>query len=123
MADRQRTQTWGSWLLIAAAAIAFLVSLYDFLLAWAINHTIGAGIVLVSSAILTLAAVAILAWRSMPVWLSVVLLIGLAADVLGTAVAAYFLTEWIVLALMAAAAIGWLAIVIASAATPREQPA
>lgn len=114
---------WGRWLLFVAAALGVLVSLYDFFLAWGISHTVGTGIVLVSTAIMAVSALAFLIWRAMPAWLRVLLLIGLALDVIGTGVAAYFLTAWLLLALMVVAAIGWFGTVFSGSGKPREQMA
>jgi len=114
---------WGIWLLFLAAVVAALASLYDFLIAWGINHTLGAGIVLVTTIIMAVAALAMLTWRAMPNWLRVLLLIGLAVDVIGTGVAAYFLTAWVLLILMIIAAIGWFGTVFSGANKPREQMA
>lgn len=82
-ADRAGFATW-SLALIAAAALGFLVAVYDWFLACGINHTIGAGIVLVSTAIMLLAAVAV-GLLAMPGWLRILLLIGLGLDAACTA--------------------------------------
>lgn len=123
MATARERPGWGIWLLFVAAVIAFVVSLYDFFIAWGINHTIGTGIVLVSTAIMAVAALVILVWRAMPASLRVLLLIGLALDLIGTGVAAYFLAAWLLLALMIVAAIGWFGTVFSGASQPREQMA
>jgi hypothetical protein len=123
MASARERPGWGIWLLFIAAVIAVLVSLYDFLLAWGINHTLGSGIVLAAIAIMALAALTILAWAAMPRWLRVLLLIGLALDVLGTGLAAYFLTAWVLLALMVVAAIAWVATAFSGVTPSREQVA
>lgn len=123
MAIAREQPGWGIWLLAAAAVISVLVTLFNYLIAWGINHTLGTAIVLVTSVIMAVAALAILFWATMPGWLRVVLLVGLALDVIGTGVAAYFLEAWILLALMVVAAIGWLAAVFGGATQPREQTA
>jgi hypothetical protein len=123
MASARERPGWGMWLLFAAAVIGVFASLYAFLIAWGIRHTLGSGIVLVSTAIMALAALAICLWAAMPGWLRILLLIGLALDIVGTGVAAYFLTAWVLLALMIVAAVAWLAAVFSGSITPREQVA
>jgi hypothetical protein len=115
------TAKWGGWLLIVAAAIGFLVALYDFFLAWGIRYSIGSGIVVFSTAIMTVAALVIVFARPAR-WVRIVLGIGLVLDFLGTALAAYFLESYLLTALSLIAGIGWL-IYVLSAPVRQEQPA
>lgn len=50
---------WGGWLLIAASALGLVVALYDFFLAWGIKHSVGSAIVVLSTAVMTVAALLI----------------------------------------------------------------
>jgi hypothetical protein len=113
---------WGGWLLMAAAAIGFLVALYDFFLAWGIRHSIGSGIVVFSTAVMTIAALVIVL-TNCPRWLRVVLGIGLVLDFLGTALASYFLESYLLTALSLVAGLGWLVFALSPDRLPAEQPA
>lgn len=115
------SEKWSGWLLIAAAAVGFLVALYDFFLAWGIRYSIGSGIVVFSTAIMTVAALVIVFARPAR-WVRIVLGIGLVLDFLGTALAAYFLESYLLTALSLIAGIGWL-IYVLSAPVRQEQPA
>lgn len=99
----------GAWLMAAAGALGLLVStIAYFRRASGVDHTAGALLVVVSTLLLTGAAVALALtvgargrWR----WPLFVLAL---LDVLGTALAAYFLHAWLLLALMAVALAGWI---------------
>lgn len=91
-----------------AAAAGFMVALVDYLVRGSgIDHTGGALLVTLSSAVLFILGVALArgsvkrqAWRVLLIVLAII-------DVLGTGVAAYFLHAWWLLAFMALAVIGW----------------
>jgi hypothetical protein len=116
------SEKWGGWLLIAAAALGFLVALYDFFLAWGISYSIGSGIVVFSTAIMTVAALVIVLVRPAR-WVRIVLGIGLVLDFLGTALAAYFLDSYLLTVLSLIAGLGWLIFVLSPAPVRKEQPA
>lgn len=116
------SEKWGGWLLIAAAALGFLVGLYDFFLAWGISYSIGSGIVVFSTAVMTIAALVIVLVRPAR-WVRIVLGIGLVLDFLGTALAAYFLYSYLLTILALVAGLGWLIFVLSPAPARQEQPA
>ena len=113
---------WGGWLLVAASALGLLVALYDYLLAWGIRGSIGSGIVVFSTAVMTIAALVIV-YADPARWVRIVLGIGLVLDFLGTALAAYFLESYLLTALALIAGLGWLIFVLSPAREPAEQPA
>ena len=116
------SEKWGGWLLIVAAALGFVVALYDFFLAWGIRYSIGSGIVIFSTAIMTVAALVIVFARPTR-WVRIVLGIGLVLDFLGTALAAYFLDSYLLTVLSLLAGLGWLIFVLSPAPVRQEQPA
>ena len=118
----RNSQDWGGWLLIAAAVLGFLVALYDFFLAWGISYSIGSGIVVFSTAVMTVAALVIVLARPAR-WVRIVLGIGLVLDFLGTALAAYFLDSYLLTVLALVAGLGWLIFVLSPKHAPAEQPA
>ena len=108
------------WLLLGGAVIGFPVAIYDFFIAWGINHTIGSAIILGFTAILTAAVLAVAFWPAMPGWLWTLLAIGFALDIIGTGVVAYFLTSYWLLGFMMVAALGWIVHMFAGAAVSRR---
>jgi hypothetical protein len=98
----------GAHILLIAAAAALAISVFDFF--WTgngIHGTAGAGLVVISSALMVAAAALILAARmSRPQRGLLVVLVAL--DIVGTAFAAYLLEADLLLAAMAAAAVGWI---------------
>jgi hypothetical protein len=113
---------WSGWLLIVASVLGFLVALYDFFLAWGIRHSIGSGIVVFSTAVMTIAALVIVLAHPAR-WVRIVLGIGLVLDFLGTALAAYFLESDLLVALSLLAGLGWLILVLSPGSVSVEQPA
>lgn len=104
----------GAWWLAAAAALGCVVAL----LAWSgrgsgVDHTAGALLVVISTALLALAGVALALWRRSPGLLRGVLWTLSLLDVLGTFAAAWFLHEWGLAGLMALASLSWVAAVAA----------
>ena len=116
------SEKWGGWLLVAAAALGFLVALYDFFLAWGIRYSIGSGIVIFSTAIMTVAALVIVFARPAR-WIRIVLEIGLVLDFLATALAAYFLDSYLLTVLSLLAGLGWLVFVLSPMPVRQERPA
>lgn len=113
---------WAGRLLIAAAAVGFLVALFDFFLAWGISYSIGSGIVVFSSAIMTAAALVIVLAR-LARWVRIALGVGLVLDFFGTALAAYFLESDLLAALSLIAGIGWLIFTLSAGERRVEQQA
>jgi hypothetical protein len=101
----------GGWLLLGSGAAGFLLSLIAYFRRDSgINHTPGALIVIISTALLVLAALA-LTRLARPAWARGMLTACLLLDVLGTGVAAWFLHAWALLAVDVLAALGWLIMV------------
>lgn len=106
----------GAWLMTAAAALGLIDAWIEYVrLGSGIDHTGGALLVIVSSALLVFAGVVLAfvapgGWRILFVVLSIL-------DILGTGLAAWFLHAWILLALMAVALVGWLILVFAPGRT------
>lgn len=98
----------GAWLVVAASAVGALVAAFNVVntgngIAW----SFGVWLVLVSSILVVIAGL-ILAWHLAlsPVSrgiMAVLLLLG----ILGTGLAAYFLTAWILVVAMGVALVGW----------------
>ncbi len=98
-------------LLVLGGIAAFAVALFDYIApASTVDHSVGALLVVCSSAIMSAAAI-VVGVTSGPAWLRVVLEIGIALDILGTAVAAWFLETNLLLALMIVAAVAWILLV------------
>jgi hypothetical protein len=96
----------GEALLGGASLIGGLVALFAYLRRGSgVDHTGGALLVVVSSALLVLAAIVLA--LSGPSWLRILFLVLAILGVVGTGVAAWFLHEWLLLALMVVALIGW----------------
>lgn len=107
----------GARVLAVAAAVGLAVSIIAYFdLGDGIDHTAGVVLVIVSTAILLLAAL-MLMFR-LPAWLCGLLFTGCVLDILGTGVAAWFLHAWLLLALMALALIGWLLALLGSRSAP-----
>jgi len=101
--------TIGPWVMALASAAGLALSVYDDLTpGTGIDHTWGALLVVVSSALIGLAAIALALVGAMPRWLRGILLVLLLLGILGTGCAAYFLEANVLLALMAVALLGWL---------------
>jgi len=101
--------TIGPWVMALASAAGLAVSVYDDLTpGTGIDHTWGALLVVVSSALIGLASLALALFGSMPRWLRGIVLVLLLLGILGTGCAAYFLEANVLLALMAVALLGWL---------------
>lgn len=99
----------GAWIMAAASAVAAVLSLYNDLAPGSgIDHTYGALLVVMSSALILLASLALALFALAPRWLRGVLTVLLLLGVLGTACAAYFLEAYVLLVLMALALFGWL---------------
>jgi hypothetical protein len=101
----------GTHILLIAAAAALGLGIFDFF--WSgngIHGTAGAGLVVISSALMTAAAVALVVAARMGRRLRGALLVLIALDILGTALAAYLLEADLLLGVMAVALVGWIAV-------------
>lgn len=81
------------------------------------NGTFGAGLVIFSTAMLALMAMAMMAWRRGPLRAALITLSLL--DIIGTGAAAWFLHEWALIATMTLALAGVL-ITLLTRAQPQE---
>jgi hypothetical protein len=110
----------GAWLLTGAAAIGFIIALVDYLFRGSgIDHTGGALLVTGSSLILTLLGLALARAAASGRALHRLLLVLSMVDILGTAVAAWFLHAWGLLAFMVLAFMGWVLLSFGSRGTVR----
>ena len=108
-----RASVYGTWLLAAAAAAGLAVSVFDYFnTSGGIDHTPGVALVIISTILLLGAAVVLAGAAGAPAWLRILLFVLAALDIVGTAAAAYFLQAWLLLALMAVAAVGWIAALV-----------
>ena len=115
--------TSGAWIMAATATVATALSVYNYLTrGTGIDHTPGALLVVISSALILLAALVLALAPSTPRWVRVVLEILLLLGVLGTALAAYFLEAYALLGLMAVALVGWLVLVLSGSGDARLVP-
>ena len=106
--DRSRSISYGGWLLAAASIVALGCALYYYLVpSTGVAYSYGAAIVLVSSAILTAAALVMVLDHDKPLWLLGFLYVGMFVDILGTGFAAYFLEAYWLLGAMVVALVGW----------------
>lgn len=97
---------WGRWLLALAALAGFILALLAYFGSHnGIDHTEGALLVVVSTALLLIAAVVLEQFRPIR-WLVEVLIF---LDILGTAFACYMLDAYLLAALMVVALVGWIA--------------
>lgn len=112
--ETSNTVSYGGWLLAAASAVGLILALYAFLAPeTGVTHSYGAGLVVISTLLLTAAAMVVLFDHEKPAWLAGALYVATILDILGTGFAAYFLeARWLVGA-MVAALVGWLIHVIA----------
>jgi hypothetical protein len=97
----------GIWLVAAAAAIALLLTIVAYFTPHgAIAHDYGTLLVLVSSALMLMAALLIARWPTRP-WAVTTFEVLILLDIFGTAFCAYFLEFISLLAVMAVALAGW----------------
>src|SRR5262245_28685950 len=107
MAEIVRKTSHGTWILFVGALAALALSGFNFF--WThngIHGTGGALLVVISSALMAAAAIALIERPAMPRWLSVTLLVLIGLDIVGTTVAAYFLEAYWLDAAMLLAAVG-----------------
>lgn len=104
-----RGLTAGVMLLVVAGGLGLAVSIFNYF--WpgnGIHGSTGALLVVGSTALMVVAAVVIAADAFGRRWLDVLLAALILLDILGTGLAAYFLTAWILLGLMVVALFAWL---------------
>jgi len=104
-----RTTSYGGWLLVVASAIGVLLSIYNcFNEGNGIAHSAGAILVIVSSALVFAASLAMVLDHDKPAWLAGFFYVSIFLGLVGTALAAYFLATYWLVALMIIGLIGWL---------------
>lgn len=116
---------FGAWILPAAAALGLIVALIaDLRRGSGVDHTAGALLVVASTVLLLAGGLVLALWRRPPGWATILLLIACLIDILGTALAAWFLHEWALLGLMACAAVGWVLdlFIVRSTTRPEDAP-
>jgi hypothetical protein len=110
----------GAWLIAATALIGLIFYLFAFYIPHGpIAHAWGTLLVIVSSALM-LGASLLLALAALPRWLIVLFEVLIVLDILGTGFCAYFLETPVLIAVMAAAFIGWC--LLLSRDTPKVSP-
>lgn len=85
------------------------MAIYAFVASEGVNHTQGAAAVIGSNAIMMVAALLIAGIPGIPRFLRGIILLLLLFDIVATAIAAWFLELWVLVAFMAVALVGWLA--------------
>lgn len=104
-----RATSYGGWLLVAASAIGLLLSIYNcFDDGNGIAHSQGAILVIVSSALVFAASLAMVLDHDKPAWLAGFFYVSIFLGLVGTALAAYFLLAYWLVALMIVGLVGWL---------------
>jgi glycerol-3-phosphate acyltransferase PlsY len=104
-----KTRRYGLWLMALAGLIGAALTAYQYFTpGTGIDRAGGTMLVLVSCVLILLASLLLFAAPSLPGWITGLFTVLLFLGVIGTGVAAYFLETEILLALMAAAFIGWL---------------
>ncbi len=123
MAANSARPAFGAWLLCLAALIGLGICVFAYFSTGnGIHGTAGVLLVIVSTALMLLAALAISIWPAMWVWLRGLLLVLIALDIVGSGFAGYMLDDWWLVGAMALATIGWLAYLAADPARRRELP-
>ncbi len=103
----------GAWLLCLAALVALVVSAINaFNAGNGIAFTAGAYLVLVTSALLVVGAIALIWSTSLPRAAAVVFSILVLLDILGTGFAAWLLQAYVLFGAIVVAGLGWLIYVI-----------
>jgi len=99
----------GAALLVAAGVLGLFISLVNYFeRSSGINHSGGALVVTISTGLLYLLSLALISISRVVSGLRRVIAAFVAADVIGTSVAAYFLHAWWLLGFMGVALVGWL---------------
>jgi hypothetical protein len=111
----------GGIALVALSLLALLDSVFNYFSRGnGISGTEGALLVVVSTLLMLIAAI-LLARDMVRGWVRVTFEILIVLDFIGTAAAAYFLNAWLLVAVVALAAIAWLAHVFAAAPRSSHQ--
>jgi hypothetical protein len=104
-----RTTSYGGWLLVAASAIGFVLSIYNCVNEGnGIAYSEGAVLVVVSTALVLAASLAMVLDHDKPAWLAGFFYVSIFLGLVGTAIAAYFRIAYWLAGLMIVGLIGWL---------------
>jgi hypothetical protein len=107
--DVKGRRSFGALLLALAAAAGTALAIYAFVASEGVSHTQGAAAVIGSDAVMLVAALLIAGIPGIPRFLRGIILLLLLIDIVATAIAAWFLELWVLVAFMAVALVGWLA--------------
>lgn len=109
MAQQSRTVArYGGWLVMAGAAIALCIAVFDYFTASShIDHSGGVLLVIGAMVLLLAAALVVYPDRTGVAWLRGLLKVLIVLDILGSGFAAYMLESTALLVLMAIALIGY----------------
>lgn len=107
--DTERTTSHGGWLMAAASLVGLVLSLFNYLNQGnGIAYSAGAALVLVSSALVFAASLVMVLDHDKPMWLLGFLYVSLFLGLIGTALAAYFLEAYWLMAAMIIGLVGWI---------------
>ena len=107
--DVKGRRPFGALLLVLAAAAGTALAIYAFVASEGVSGTEGAAAVIGSDAVMLVAALLIAGIPGIPRLLRGIILLLLLIDILATAIAAWFLELWVLVAFMVVALVGWLA--------------
>lgn len=107
--DVKGRRPFGVLLLALAAAAGTALAIYAFVTSEGVSHTQGAAAVIGSDAVMLVAALLIAGIPGIPRFLRGIILLLLLIGIVATAIAAWFLELWVLVAFMAVALVGWLA--------------
>ncbi|MCP5411295.1 MAG: hypothetical protein H6924_04060 [Alphaproteobacteria bacterium] len=106
----------GAWLIVIASIITMGICVYDYYTPeTGLIGTGGVVLVAVAGLLMLLAALAMKFYTARPRFLQVFLIVSILLDIIGSAVAGYFLESPVIMACQALALIGWLMQVIGDA--------
>jgi len=99
----------GTWVVLLGALIGLAEAIFAYF--WTgngIHGTAGVLLMIASTALMLLAAGALVLWPAMPRWLRGILLFLILLDIFGSGFAAYMLEAWWLVGAMALALVGWI---------------
>lgn len=107
----------GAWLIVLASIITLAICVYDYYTpATGLSGTGGVVVVAIAAVLMLLASLAMKFYTARPCWLQWFLTVAILLDIIGSAVAGYFLESPVIMAAQALALIGWLIHVMGNAA-------
>jgi uncharacterized membrane protein YhaH (DUF805 family) len=117
------TRRYGLWLLLASSVAGLITAaIAAFDEGNGIAYSGGAYLVLFSTAVLVVAALALTLDRGASKWLAIILTILILLDLVGTGIAAYFLETTVLVAFMLVGLVGWLVYLLVDPARERPVP-